>query len=47
VESIDQLGRTSVLGVYAAGDASIDLPSQLIIAAAAGVNTDVTESEFL
>ena len=50
---IDQLGRTSVPGVYAASDASIDSPSQLIIAAAAGsraaagVNTDLTESEFL
>jgi thioredoxin reductase len=50
---IDQLGRTSVPGVYAAGDTSIDSPSQLIIAAAAGsraaagVNTDLTESEFL
>ena len=50
----DQLGRTTVPGVYAAGDASVGHPAhQLIIAAAegsvaaAGVNTDLTESEFL
>lgn len=50
---VDQLGRTSVPGVYAAGDTSLDSPSQLIIAAAAGsraaagVNMDLTESDFL
>jgi thioredoxin reductase len=49
----DAFGRTTVPGVYAAGDASVVVPAQLIIAAAegsraaAGVNTDLTESEFL
>jgi thioredoxin reductase len=49
----DDFGRTTVPGVYAAGDASVVIPSQLIIAAAsgsratAGVNTDLTESAFL
>jgi thioredoxin reductase len=49
----DPFGRTTVPGVYAAGDASVVVPAQLIIAAAegsraaAGVNTDVTEREFL
>ena len=49
----DVLGRASVPGVYAAGDASVHMPSQLIIAAAsgsragAGVNADLTQSEFL
>lgn len=49
----DPLGRTTVPGVYAAGDALVGVPHQLIIAAAAGsraaagVNTDLTESEFL
>lgn len=49
----DPFGRTTVPGVYAAGDASVVMPAQLIIAAAegsraaAGVNTDLTESEFL
>jgi thioredoxin reductase len=48
----DSFARTTVPGVYAAGDASV-VPAQLIIAAAegsraaAGVNTDLTESEFL
>lgn len=48
----DLLGRTTVPGVYAAGDVSVAVPHQLIIAAAAGsraaagVNTDLTESEF-
>ncbi len=48
----DPLGRTTVPGVYAAGDVSVAVPHQLIIAAAAGsraaagVNTDLTESEF-
>jgi thioredoxin reductase len=47
----DQLGRTSVKGVYAAGE--VIGPSQLIVAAAqgsmaaAGVNFDLTQSEFL
>jgi thioredoxin reductase len=45
----DEFGRTSVLGVYAAGDVSIVAPAQPVIAAAAGlraaagVNTDLTE----
>jgi thioredoxin reductase len=49
----DDFGRTTIPGVYAAGDASVVIPSQLIIAAAsgsraaAGVNTDLTESAFL
>ena len=49
---IDQFGRTSVKGVYAAGEA-MSGPSQLLIAAAqgsmaaVGVNTDLTQSEFL
>ena len=48
----DDFGRTTVPGVYAAGDASVVMPAQLIIAAAsgsraaAGVNTDLTQSEF-
>jgi thioredoxin reductase len=48
----DPFGRTTVPGVYAAGDASVVVPAQLIIAAAegsraaAGVNTDLTEREF-
>ena len=50
---IDQFGRTTVPGVYAAGETSVGRPSQLIIAAAEGsraaigVNMDLTESEFL
>jgi thioredoxin reductase len=49
----DDFGRTTIPGVYAAGDASVVVPSQLIIAAAsgsraaAGVNMDLTESAFL
>jgi thioredoxin reductase len=49
----DILGRTTVPGVYAAGDALMAVPHQLIIAAAggssaaAGVNADLTEREFL
>ena len=49
----DAFGRTTVPGVYAAGDASVVVPAQLIIAAAegsraaAGVNSDLTEHEFL
>ena len=48
----DPLGRTTVPGVYAAGDALVAVPHQLVIAAAggsraaAGVNTDLTEREF-
>jgi thioredoxin reductase len=47
----DQFGRTSVKGVYAAGE--VIALSQLIVAAAqgsmaaAGVNTDLIQSEFL
>jgi len=45
-------GRTNIQGVYAADDASVITPAQLIIAAAegvraAGVNTDLTQREFL
>lgn len=49
---IDELGRTPVPGVYAAGDAAGMAPAQLVIAAAAGsraaaaVNTDLTERAF-
>lgn len=49
----DPFGRTTVPGVYAAGDTLMAVPHQLIIAAAsgswaaAGVNTDLTEREFL
>jgi thioredoxin reductase len=50
----DPFGRTTIPGVYAAGDTLMAAgPPQLIIAAAegsraaAGVNTDLTESEFL
>ena len=49
----DSFGRTTIPGVYAAGDASVVIPAQLIIAAAegsraaAGVNTDLTERDFL
>jgi thioredoxin reductase len=48
----DVLGRTSVQGVYAAGEGAAFAPSNLIGAAAAGsmaaagVNTDLTEQEF-
>jgi thioredoxin reductase len=48
----DSFGRTAVPGVYAAGDAAVVMPAQLIIAAAegsraaAGVNTDLTERDF-
>jgi thioredoxin reductase len=50
---VDSFGRTNIQGVYAAGDASVITPAQLIIAAAegvraaAGVNTDLTQREFL
>jgi thioredoxin reductase len=48
----DAFGRTSVKGIYAAGDTSLIAPSQLIIAAAEGsraamgVNADLTEEGF-
>jgi thioredoxin reductase len=51
--STDSYGRTNIKGVYAAGDASIVAPAQLIIAAAeglqaaVGVNRDLIEIEFL
>ena len=51
--STDSFGRTNVKGVYAAGDASIIAPAQLIIAAAkglqaaVGVNRYLIEKEFL
>jgi len=50
--STDSFGRTNINGVYAAGDASIIAPAQLIIAAAeglqaaVGVNRDLIETEF-
>jgi len=50
---VDSFGRTNIQGVYAAGDASVITPAKLIIAAAegvraaAGVNTDLTQKEFL
>jgi thioredoxin reductase len=49
---VDSFGRTNIQGVYAAGDASVISPAQLIIAAAgvraaAGVNNDLTQKEFL
>ncbi|MFM1652932.1 NAD(P)/FAD-dependent oxidoreductase [Brevibacillus sp. B_LB10_24] len=49
----DPLGRTSIPGLYAAGDASYIAPSQLIYAAAdgsraaMGVNMDLTEEDFV
>jgi thioredoxin reductase len=51
--AIDSFGRTNIPGVYAGGDASVIAPAQLIIAAAEGVraaasvNTDLTQKEFL
>ncbi|MBB3111226.1 thioredoxin reductase [Paenibacillus phyllosphaerae] len=48
----DSYGRTSVPGVYAAGDSALVMPSQLIIAAAEGsraamgVNSDLIEEWF-
>jgi thioredoxin reductase len=51
--AIDSFGRTNIQGVYAAGDASVIAPAQIIIAAAegvraaAGVNMDLTQKEFL
>ena len=49
----DSFGRTNIAGVYAAGDASVIVPAQLIIAAAEGsraaigVNMDLTQQGFL
>ena len=51
--AIDSFGRTNIQGVYAAGDASVISPAQIVIAAAegvraaAGVNMDLTQKEFL
>jgi thioredoxin reductase len=51
--AIDPFGRTNIQGVYAAGDASVISPAQIVIAAAeglraaAGVNMDLTQKEFL
>lgn len=51
--SVDFYGRTNIQGVYAAGDASVFAPAQLVIAAAdglkaaAGVNRDLIQKEFL
>ena len=50
---VDSFGRTNIKGIYSAGDASVITPAQIIIAAAegvraaAGVNTDLTQVEFL
>jgi thioredoxin reductase len=50
--TVDSFGRTNIKGIYAAGDASVITPAQIIIAAAegvraaAGVNTDLTQKEF-
>ncbi len=51
--SVDFYGRTNIQWVYAAGDASVFVPAQLIIAAAdglkaaVGVNRDLIQKEFL
>ena len=51
--AVDSFGRTNIRGIYAAGDASVIAPAQIVIAApegvraAAGVNTDLTQAEFL
>jgi len=48
----DEKGRTSIPGLYAAGDASYFMPSQLVFAAADGsriamaVNMELTEEDF-
>ncbi|MDQ6668347.1 MAG: NAD(P)/FAD-dependent oxidoreductase [Thermoproteota archaeon] len=44
--AIDSFGRTNITGVYAAGDASVIAPAQLIIAAI-GVNMNLTQQDFL
>ncbi|MFS0726607.1 NAD(P)/FAD-dependent oxidoreductase [Paenibacillus sp. 1P07SE] len=49
---VDAMGRTTASGVYAAGDASYVMPSQLIFAAASGsragigVHADLTEEDW-
>ncbi|MDQ0271644.1 NAD(P)/FAD-dependent oxidoreductase [Cytobacillus purgationiresistens] len=49
----DSMGRTNIIGVYAAGDNTIVSPSQIAIAAgdgsrtAIGVNIDLTNEEFI
>jgi thioredoxin reductase len=51
--AVDSFGRTNIQGVYEVGNASVINPAQLIIAAAdvvraaAGVNTDLTQKDFL
>jgi len=51
--AVDSFGRTNIKGIYAAGDASVVNPAQIIIAAAegvwaaAGINSDLTQKEFL
>jgi len=51
--AVDSFGRTNIQGIYAAGDASVIAPAQIIVAAAegvraaAGVNMDLTQKEFL
>nr|WP_316047291.1 FAD-dependent oxidoreductase [Planococcus glaciei] len=48
----DEYGRTNVWNVYAAGDASLIVPAQVVIAAgegsaaAIGVNGDLTNEYF-
>lgn len=48
----DAFGRTTARGVYAAGDASVISPAQLVVAAgegskaAIGINTDLTNDDF-
>lgn len=48
----DELGRTNIKGIYAAGDTCVIAPSQVIIAAAQGsraaigVNSDLTQEEI-
>lgn len=50
--STDEWGRSSVPGLYAAGDAAYVMPSQLIYAAAAGsraassIHSELTDEEF-
>ena len=49
---IDNFGRTTVKGIYAAGDSSVGMASQLILAAsqgsmaAAGISMDLIQSEM-
>ncbi|RJE86086.1 NAD(P)/FAD-dependent oxidoreductase [Paenibacillus sp. 1011MAR3C5] len=48
----DRLGRTSVYGIYAAGDSSVIAPAQAVIAAgegskaAIGINADLIQEDF-